>query len=84
MKFEDAMKKGFLNITENEADKLLGDLFDDDDPSVRLDAGLALLGTFVPQEKVGMVLDLAQVIIDANEELEFSGGNFDADVDDED
>ncbi len=82
MNFEEAMQKGFLNISESDADKLLGDLFDDDDPTVRLDAGLALLGTFVPKEKVPMVLDLAQVIIDANEEIEFAGGKFDADEDD--
>ncbi|MBE0643795.1 MAG: hypothetical protein IH600_06920 [Bacteroidetes bacterium] len=82
MKIEEAMQKGFLNISESDADKLLGDLFDDDDPTVRLDAGLALLGTFVPAEKITMVLDLAQVVIDANEEIEFSGGNFDADEED--
>ncbi|MFA6235086.1 MAG: hypothetical protein WC824_13010 [Bacteroidota bacterium] len=76
MKFEEAMQKGFLNISETDADKLLGDLFDDDDPAVRLDTGLALLGTFVPREKIAIVLDLAQVIIDANEEIEFSAGNF--------
>ncbi|MFZ1729324.1 MAG: hypothetical protein WBQ23_10900 [Bacteroidota bacterium] len=75
MTFEEAMKKGFLNISEDDADQLLGDLFDDDDPTVRLDSGLALIGTFVPHDKIAAVLDLAQVIIDANEEIEFSGGD---------
>lgn len=82
MTFEEAMQKGFLNIDKDEADKLLADLFDEDDATARLDAGLALLGTFVPKEKATMVLDLAQIIVDANEELEFSGGNFDVDDDD--
>lgn len=82
MNFDEAMQKGFLNITEEDADKLLGDLFDDDDPTVRLDSGIALLGTFVPREKLAIVLDLVSVIIDANEEIEFSGGN--VELDDED
>jgi hypothetical protein len=82
MTFEEAMKKGFLNISEDDADKLLGDLFDDDDPTVRLDSGLALLGSFVPREKIAIVLDLAQVIIDANEEIEFSGGDFNLEEED--
>lgn len=81
MTFEQAMEKGYLNLTEDEADKLLGSLFDEDDPTARLDAGLALLGTFVPREKAVMVLDLANIILDANEEIEFSGG-FEDDVDD--
>lgn len=82
MKFDEALQKGFLNISEADADKLLGDLFDDDDPTVRLDAGLALFGTFVPADKITMVLDLAQVVIDANEEIEFSGGSYDNDEED--
>lgn len=82
MTFEEAMEKGFLNIDKDAADTLLAQLFDEDDPSARLDAGLALLGTFVPKEKATMVLDLAQIIVDANEELEFSGGGYDVDEDD--
>lgn len=82
MKFEEAMQKGFLNISTEDADALLGVLFDEDDPAARLDAGLALLGTFVPEDKATMVLDLAQVIIDANEELEFSGGGYGDEEDD--
>lgn len=82
MTFEDAMQKGFLNIDKKDADALLAQLFDEDDAAARLDAGLALLGTFVPKEKATMVLDLAQIIVDANEELEFSGGDFDVDDDD--
>ena len=82
MTFEKAMDTGFLNLDPEDADKLLGALFDEDDAAARLDAGLALLGTFVPKEKATMVLDLAQVIIDANEELEFSAGGFDLEEDD--
>ena len=79
MTFEEAMKKGFLNLGTEDADRLLGDLFDEDDAAARLDAGLALLSTFVPQDKATMVLDLAQVIIDANEEIEFAGGHYEED-----
>ena len=74
MTFEEAMEKGYLNIDENEAEKLIGQLFDNDEPGARLDAGIALLGTFVPQEKLVQVLDLAAVILDAHEELEMYGG----------
>ena len=82
MTFDEAMKKGFLNLTTDEADKLLGELFDEDDAPARLDAGLALLGTFVSNDKITMVLDLAQVIIDANEEIEFAGGQYEEEDDD--
>ncbi|MBR9974469.1 MAG: hypothetical protein KFF77_02720 [Bacteroidetes bacterium] len=81
MSFEEAMEKGFLNIETDDADALLAHLFDEDDASARLDAGLALLGTFVSKERITIVLDLAQIIIDANEELEFSGGGVDLDDD---
>ena len=74
MTFEEAMEKGYLNLEENEAEALLGELFDNDDAGARMDAGLALLGTFVPQEKAVQVLDLAAVILDAHEELELYGG----------
>ncbi|MBN1447241.1 MAG: hypothetical protein JXA28_04865 [Bacteroidetes bacterium] len=73
MTFDEAMKKGYLNIDENEAEKLIGELFDNDDPGARMDAGIALLGTFIPQEKLVQVLDLASVILDAHEELEMYG-----------
>jgi len=77
MTFEEAMQKGFLNISDEDAGKVLQDLFDNDDAGARLDAGVALLGTFVPQEKVVAVLDLATIIIDANEEMELYGGDDD-------
>ena len=73
MTFEEAMQKGFLNITGDEAEQVLGSLFDTDDAGARLDAGVALLGTFVPQDKLVSVLDLASVILDANEEMELYG-----------
>lgn len=74
MTFEQAMEKGYLNLTEEEAEKIIAALFDEDDPGARLDASVALLGTFIPQEKMVMVLDLANVVLDANEEIEFTGG----------
>lgn len=77
MTFEEAMEKGYLNLEEDEAEQLLGELFDNDDAGARMDAGLALLGTFVPQEKSVHVLDLAAVILDAHEELELYGGDGD-------
>lgn len=77
MTFEEAMQKGFLNISDEDAGTLLEELFDIDDAASRLDAGVALLGTFVPQEKVVAVLDLATIILDANEELELHGGDDD-------
>ena len=70
------MTKGFLNVSDKEASKLIDDLFDNDDAAARFDAGLALLMTFVPEEKVGHVLDLCGVIMDAHEEVEItSSGN---------
>ncbi len=75
MTFEEAMQKGFLNLGEDEAAKVLEDLFDTDEAGARLDAGLALLGTFVPQDRVVAVLDLATIILDANEEIELRGSD---------
>ncbi|MCB2205943.1 hypothetical protein KQI65_14475 [bacterium] len=73
MKFEEAMQKGFLNLTPEEMNKVLTDIFDNDDAGARLDAGMALLGTFVPRERAVAVVDLASIIIDANEEIELYG-----------
>ncbi|PLX33204.1 MAG: hypothetical protein C0600_00890 [Ignavibacteria bacterium] len=77
MTFDEAMEKGFLNIEPGDADKVLEEIFDNDDPAARMDACLALLGTFVPREKAIQVLDLVSIIIDANEELEMHGGGDD-------
>ena len=68
MHFDDAMKTGFLNLSEEEATKVLEGIFDNDDAEARLDAGVALLGTFVPSEKLEQVIDLVAIILDANEE----------------
>ncbi|HOJ05330.1 MAG TPA: hypothetical protein PK916_15125 [Bacteroidota bacterium] len=74
MNFDDAMKTGFLSLNEEEATKVLEEIFDNDDAEARLDAGVALLGTFVPEDKLEQVLDLAAIILDANEELDASEG----------
>ncbi len=84
MHFDDALKTGFLKISEEEATKVLEAIFDNDDPEARLDAGVALLGTFVPQDKLEQVIDLAAIILDANEELDsFEGEDEDADEEEE-
>ncbi len=75
MNFDDAMKTGFLSLNEEEATKVLEEIFDNDDAEARLDAGVALLGTFVPEDKLEQVLDLAAIILDANEELDASEGD---------
>lgn len=83
MTFEEAMEKGFLNVEPDAAEKLLEEIFDNDDPAARMDACLALLGTFVPREKAIQVLDLASIILDANEEMELHGGEDGEDVEGE-
>ncbi len=75
MHFDDAIKTGFLNISEEEATKVLENIFDNDDAEARLDAGVALLGTFVPQDKLEQVIDLVAIILDANEELDSLEGD---------
>jgi HEAT repeat protein len=78
MTFDEAMQKGFLNISDEEATNILEELFDTEDAGARLDAGLALMGTFVPKECVVAVIDLANIILDANEELELYNADEDA------
>ena len=82
MDFQEAMTKGFLNVSEKEASTLIDELFDNDDAAARFDAGLALLMTFVPEAKVGHVLDLCGVIMDAHEEMEVSSSGNGHDHDD--
>jgi hypothetical protein len=84
MHFDDAMKTGFLKISEEEATKVLEAIFDNDDAEARLDAGVALLGTFVPQDKLEQVIDLVAIILDANEELDSLEGGEGEEEDDED
>ena len=73
MGFQQALEKGFLNLSEEEAGKVIDELFDTDNTGERFDGGLALLMTFVPEEKLAQVLDLAAIVLDAHEELEYSG-----------
>jgi hypothetical protein len=70
MTIQEAVKKGFLNLTEEEAAMTLDALFDNDDPQSRLDNGVELLTTFMAEEKIPFVLDLVAIILDANDELE--------------
>jgi len=81
MTFDDAMRTGFLNLSDEEATKVLEDIFDNDDAGARLDAGVALFGTFIPQDKLEQVLDLAAIVLDANEELDaYEGGDDEVDL----
>jgi len=70
MTIQDAIQAGFLNLTEEQANATLDSLFDNDDTQARLDNGVELLRTFIPDDKIPYVLDLAAMILDANEELE--------------
>ena len=56
MGFQQALEKGFLNLSEEEAGKVIDELFDTDNTGERFDGGLALLMTFVPEEKLAQVL----------------------------
>jgi hypothetical protein len=70
MTIQEAIQAGFLNLSEEQTGAVLDALFDNDDAQVRLDNGVELLNTFIPEEKIPFVLDLAALIIDAHEELE--------------
>lgn len=70
MNIEEAIDKGFLNIEEEQASSVIDDLFDTEDAQTRLEQGIELMRTFVPDEKIPYVLDLSALILDANEELE--------------
>jgi hypothetical protein len=73
MDFDQAMEKGFLNLSEEESNELLDQLFDNEDVGARYDAGLALLMTFVKEEKVAHVLDLCNIVLEAYEALDMDG-----------
>lgn len=73
MNIEKALAKGYLELSDEEADKVLNELFEMEDPNNRFDAGLGLLLTFIPEDKAGAVLDLASIVSDTYEELEESG-----------
>jgi hypothetical protein len=79
MEHKQAVEKGFMNLSEKEMDEVLGNLFNDEDPQSALDRSLELLLTFVPEEKVDAVLDLAYIIHESYYEL----GKFDEEVDEE-
>ena len=71
MDIQDAIKKGFLNISDDDAANVLDALYDIENPEERLDYGLELLKTFVPEAGLDRSLDLADIILDANDEIEF-------------
>lgn len=70
MKLETALEKGYLNVTDEDAGLLLETVYNLEHPQQRLEAGLLLFSTFVPEEKLGMVLDLASIVIEAYDEME--------------
>jgi hypothetical protein len=70
MNIQDAIQTGFLNLNEEQTGAALDLLFDNDDAGTRLNEGVELLRTFVPEDKIPFVLDLVAIILDANEELE--------------
>jgi hypothetical protein len=49
---------------------VLNDLYDNDDAQDRFDGGIALMQTIVPEERIGAIIDLSNIIIEANDELE--------------
>ena len=69
MTIEESVEKGFLNLEENQAKEILDTLFDSEDTENRLGAGMALFQTFVQEDKIDAVLDLAAIILDAYDEL---------------
>ncbi|MBL0174256.1 MAG: hypothetical protein IPP94_03145 [Ignavibacteria bacterium] len=69
MTIEESVEKGFLNLEENQAKEILDTLFDIEDTENRLGAGMALFQTFVQEDKIDAVLDLAAIILDAYDEL---------------
>ena len=79
MTTDEAVEKGFLNLDENQAKEVLDGLFDIDDVENRLGAGMALFQSFVHEDKIDAVLDLAAIILDAYDEL----GYFEDEEDDD-
>jgi len=69
MTIQEATAKGFLNLTEDEAAEVLDTLFDNDDAEERLSGSQELFGTFLQEEKIGRVLDLSSIFLDAYDEL---------------
>ena len=70
MEFESAIEKGFLNLTDEECDTLLQNIYEIENPETRLTKGLMILGSFIPEKKIVNVLNLTTVILDANDQLE--------------
>jgi hypothetical protein len=69
MTLDEAVTAGFLNLSEEDSNHMLDSLFDTDDAQQRLNDGVRLLLTFLPEEKLPYVLDLAAIVLDADEEL---------------
>lgn len=70
MTIPEAIQNGFLNLNETQTDTVLDALFDIDDPQTRLDHGVDLLRTFIPEDKILHVLDLVNLVLDANDEMD--------------
>ncbi len=70
MTIQDAITKGFLQLNEDEIEQVLNDLFDSEDPEIRFEQGLELMKTAIPEQFVGPFIDLANIIIEANDELD--------------
>lgn len=69
MTIDEAVTAGFLTLGEEDGNAILDALFDNDDAQQRLNDGVRLLLTFLPEDKLPYVLDLASIVIDADEEL---------------
>ena len=71
MTVEEAIQKGYLALTEEEAKEILDSIFDLEDAEQRLGAAVQLLQSFVPDDKIDAVLDLNAIILDAYDELDY-------------
>ena len=71
MTVEEAIQKGYLALTEEEAKQMLDTIFDIEDAEQRLGVAVQLLQSFVPDDKIDAVLDLNAIILDAYDELDY-------------
>ncbi|GEM_PF-1377157 len=84
MTLEEALKKGYLNLSDDEAREVLDAIFDQDEPETRLGQALSLMQTFIADDKIDAVLHLSALILDAETDMEEYDDENDEDEDDDD
>ncbi len=69
MTLDDAINKGFLTLSEDDASDLLDSLYDIEDPQEQFDKCMALLKTVVEESKIPSLVDLVAIVLQASDEI---------------